>query len=304
MTTLGQRIDNILGPWPTPDGTLEAFRLLARHIQRHDELVSIQRDIDGYAECRRMPDDALDALDAHRDRLRREIWEETPALHLAREAETDTGLPPLTLNPMAFYGWGPDAATKQMDDAVERWAVELGQRITKDADGKMAAALRELGFVPKAELDAANANYRAMHDAWLERNDTIRKMDKRNRELEAELAEHRRMSSHVATVMRREEALKKRVEELEHEKYVGQVKGWADEYERDANAEVGRAIRGLRPRKGHISVTLTVTVIDDAVSLARVTWEELYRAAGGATACYHGRGCVIPAIAEYIKEEG
>ena len=40
MTTLGQRIDNILGPWPTPDQVREAFLLLARHLQRHDELVS------------------------------------------------------------------------------------------------------------------------------------------------------------------------------------------------------------------------------------------------------------------------
>jgi len=44
--TLEQRIDNILGPWPTPDQTREAFLLLARHLQRHDELVTLQRDID------------------------------------------------------------------------------------------------------------------------------------------------------------------------------------------------------------------------------------------------------------------
>lgn len=181
---LEQRIDNILGPWPTPDQTREAFLLLARHLQRHDELVTLQRDIDAYAECRRMPDDALDALEAHRDRLRQEIWDGTPILHLAKEAEADTGLPPLEFKPMATYGWGPDAAVKQMADTVQRWTVELSQRIAKDADGKMAAALREYGFVPKAELDKA----------------------------QAEVAEHRR---HVATVMQREDGLKKRVEEME-----------------------------------------------------------------------------------------
>jgi len=51
--TLEQRIDNILGPWPTPDQVREAFLLLARHLQRHDELVTLQRDIDAYATDRR-----------------------------------------------------------------------------------------------------------------------------------------------------------------------------------------------------------------------------------------------------------
>ena len=44
--TLEQRIDNILGPWPTPDQTREGMLLLAKHLQRHDELVTLQRDID------------------------------------------------------------------------------------------------------------------------------------------------------------------------------------------------------------------------------------------------------------------
>ena len=87
--TLEQRIDNILGPWPTPDQVREAFLLLARHLQRHDELVTLQRDIDAYAECRRMPDDALDALEAHRDRLQQEISDGTPIPHLAKEAEAE-----------------------------------------------------------------------------------------------------------------------------------------------------------------------------------------------------------------------
>jgi hypothetical protein len=34
---LSKRIDNILGPWPTPDQVREALLLLARHLQRHDE---------------------------------------------------------------------------------------------------------------------------------------------------------------------------------------------------------------------------------------------------------------------------
>ncbi len=282
MTTLGQRIDNILGPWPTPDGTLEAFRLLAKHLQRHDELVTLQRDIDAYAECRRMPDDALDALEAHRDRLRQEIWDGTPIPHLAKEAEAEL-----------------DAANERIEELQEGASkADVGpldlEAIESKAHRLMVATWEcdKLSYTDQWQLTSRDVPALVAE---------VRRLHAERDKAQAEVAEHRR---HVATVMQREEALKKRVEELEHEKYVGQVKGWADEYERDADAEVGRAIRGLRPRKGHISVTLTVTVIDDAVSLARVTWEELYRAAGGATACYHGRGCVIPAIAEYIKEEG
>lgn len=283
---LTKRILNLLSVYLVPDEERDAFWLLAEHVQRLDELVAIQWQKDVCANDYSLPNDVLDGLWARQNELRKAIWDETPlrledGIQQPPEQADEEGVGPYKLHAdvAALRGRGV-VSEEDLDAANER--------------------IREL----EAQLETANANYREMHDAWLERNDTIRKMDKRNRELEAELAEHRRMSSHVATVMRREEALKKRVEELEHEKYVGQVKGWADEYERDADAEVGRAIRGLRPRKGHISVTLTVTVIDDAVSLARVTWEELYRAAGGATACYHGRGCVIPAIAEYIKEEG
>ena len=87
--TLEQRIDNILGPWPTPDSVREALLLLAKHLQRHDELVTLQRDIDAYAADRRMPDDALDSFEAQRDALRREIWEET----VGRLAEGGAGVP-------------------------------------------------------------------------------------------------------------------------------------------------------------------------------------------------------------------
>ena len=51
--TLEQRIAAILGEWPTPDQTREGILLLARHLQRHDELVTLQRDIDAYAADRR-----------------------------------------------------------------------------------------------------------------------------------------------------------------------------------------------------------------------------------------------------------
>lgn len=40
---LSKRIDNILGPWPTPDRVREGILLLARHLQRHDELVTLRR---------------------------------------------------------------------------------------------------------------------------------------------------------------------------------------------------------------------------------------------------------------------
>ena len=255
--TLEQRIDNILGPWPTPDRVREGILLLARHLQRHDELVTLQRDIDAYATDRRMPDDALDALEAHRDRLRQEIWDGTPILHLAKEAEADTGLPPLEFKPMATYGWGPDAAVKQMADTVQRWTVELSQRIAKDADGKMAAALREYGFVPKAELDKA----------------------------QAEVAEHRR---HVATVMGREDALKKEIAELE-----------ARLAERDADSEVGKAIRELRPKKGHIRIMIEqIIMIHDGSPRYRMTWR------AGSGEWHTGWHCSsVDAIHEYNERE-
>jgi FtsZ-binding cell division protein ZapB len=82
---LSKRIDNILGPWPTPDQVREALLLLARHLQRHDELVTLQRDIDAYGEDRQMPDDALDALEAQRDALRRRIEELKDELRGERE---------------------------------------------------------------------------------------------------------------------------------------------------------------------------------------------------------------------------
>ena len=322
--TLEQRIDNILGPWPTPDQTREGILLLARHLQRHDELVTLQRDIDAYAADRRMPDDALDALEAHRDRLRQEIWDGTPILHLAKEAEADTGLPPLEFKPMATYGWGPDAAVKQMADTVQRWTVELSQRIAKDADGKMAAALREYGFVPKAELDTANERieelqegaskadvgpldleaieskaHRLMVATWecdklsytdqwqLTSRDVpalvaeVRRLHAERDKAQAEVAEHRR---HVATVMGREEALKKEIAELE-----------ARLAERDADSEVGRAIRGWKPKAGHIRAWIEqIRMIADGTPRYRMMW----RKAPGR----EGHTCWYCSIADAIRE--
>ena len=156
---LSKRIDTILGPWPTPDQTREGMLLLAKHLQRHDELVALQRDIDAYGENRLMPDDALDALEAHRDRLRQEIWDGTPILHLAKEAEA--GEKHVTLDP-AHKG-----------------------RVARTPDGKP--------WVPAERYDEMVARFMAV---------------------QAEVAEHRR---HVATVMQREAALRRRVEELEDE---------------------------------------------------------------------------------------
>ncbi len=183
----------------------DAILLVARHVQRHDVLVTLQRDIDGYCEDRRMPDDALDSFEAQRDALRREIWEEVAILHLAKEAEA--GEKHVTLDP-AHKG-----------------------RVARTPDGAP--------WVPAERYDelvarymAAKDAYRALSDTLTERTDALGTLDKRNHELEAEIAEYRR---HVATVMRREDVLKKRVEELEHERYVSRVKGWADEYDRVAD---------------------------------------------------------------------
>lgn len=219
---LEQRIDNILGPWPTPDQTREGMLLLARHLQRHDELVTLQRDIDAYAECRRMPDDALDALEAHRDRLRQEIWDGTPIPHLAKEAEAEL-----------------DAANERIEELQEGASkADVGpldlEAIESKAHRLMVATWEcdKLSYTDQWQLTSRDVPALVAE---------VRRLHAERDAAQAEVAEHRR---HVATVMQREDALKKRVEELEDE--------------RDADAEVGRAIRGLRPKKGHRHVELYI----------------------------------------------
>ena len=179
--TLTQRIDNILGPWPTPDRVREGILLLARHLQRHDELVTLQRDIDAYATDRRMPDDALDSFEAQRDALRREIWEET----VGRLAEGGAGQ----------CEAAADNAAESLDlEAIESRAQRL-MIATWECD---KLSYTDQWQLTNCDVPALVAEVRRLH---AERD-----------KAQAEVAEHRR---HVATVMQREDALKKRVEELE-----------------------------------------------------------------------------------------
>jgi hypothetical protein len=182
--TLEQRIDNILGPWPTPDQVREALLLLAKHLQRHDELVALQRDIDACATDRLMPDDALDSFEAQRDALRREIWEET----VGRLAEGGAG---------------------QCEAAADNAAESLDLEAIEGKAHRLMVATWEcdkLSYTDQWQLTSCDVPALVAE---------VRRLHAERDKAQAEVAEHRR---HVATVMGREEALKKRVEELEDER--------------------------------------------------------------------------------------
>ena len=254
--TLEQRIAAILGEWPTPDQVREALLLLARHLQRHDELVTLQRDIDAYATDRRMPDDALDSFEAQRDALRREIWEET----VGRLAEGGAGQ--------------CEAAADNAAESLELEAIE------SKAHRLMVATWEcdKLSYTDQWQL--TNCDVPALVAE-------VRRLHAERDKAQAEVAEHRR---HVATVMGREEALKKRVEELEDER--DDAKEQATSLaslarvskalaakraetiaaqqqhievlnrrlaERDADAELGRTIREFVPKEGHLYADIVVT---------------------------------------------
>ena len=226
----------------------DAILLLARHVQRHDALVTLQRDIDGYCEDRRMPDDALDSFEAQRDALRREIWDEVAG----RLADGE------------LHG----AVMVDLCAEFGRWC----ERLTAE---QLANVLARWGFVSRDELTRAES---------------------RIEELEAEVAEHRR---HVAAVMQREGALRKRAEELEHERYVSRVKGWGDEYEQDADAALGRAIREMDGKPG-CDVTLKYCIFADDTRSALVCWTNRQ---GLKSIEVHGPNTLLDVIRAYNKEE-
>ena len=134
--------------------------------------------------------------------------------------------------------------------------------------------------------------------------------------LESEVAEHRR---HVATVMQREDALKKRVEELEDERDDAKEQATSlaslarvsealaakraetiavqqqhievlnrQLAERDADAEVGRAVRYLRCKPGHSCVTFHLRVYPGQDMHPPQCWISWARDMGGSGSTRYG----------------
>lgn len=227
--TLEQRIDNILGPWPTPDQVREAFLLLARHLQRHDELVTLQCGIDAYAECRRMPDDALDALEAHRDRLRQEIWDGTQIPHLAKEAGAEL-----------------DAANERIEELQEGASKADVGPLDLEAIESKAHRLMVATF----ECDKLSYT-----DQW----------QLTSHDVPALVAEVRRLHA-----------------------------------ERDADAEVGRAIRELRPKEGHLYAEARIRPGGETPCCCRVSWRTPGRDGVRNTRFYDS---LADAIKEYNERE-
>jgi len=333
MTDIVRRVEDILGPWPSPDEVRHAMLLLAEHVQRHDELVAAQWEYDGGVDARAMPDDRMDALCQRVRALREEIAGAaeginladasgvgiallTPEEFLAREggvvpqAELDVANATIDSLQEQLDGAWADAnehaekANKRIKELEEKLRyAEYALGVMKDADdfdadanaadqrrmkmleGRVDAKTDEINRLVRhareleEEVKAANAAYQAMHDAWLERNDTIATLERRNHELaahlhtlcdetrmqssreldrikalRAEVAEHRRQRD---ADMQREEALKSALQGVESRlRDVSEARGIAEDKcevlemklaERDADAELGRAIRELKP---------------------------------------------------------
>lgn len=148
-----------------------------------------------------------------------------------------------------------------------------------DAKTDEINALKRHARELEEQLEAANASYRAMHDAWVERNDTIGAMEKRAHELE-ESARNAEM---------RAERLERRAKKLE-----GQLA------ERNEDAEVGKAVREWKPKAGHIRAWIEqIRMIADGTPRYRMMWRKAPGREGHT--CWH---CSIAdAIAEYNERE-
>lgn len=205
MENLVQRMNDILGPYPSPDEVRAAILLLADHVRRHDELVAAEWERDNSVDARAMPDDHMDALYQRIRVLRAGIAGVAPD-EIGYDKEEDWGrmeeLRKVTAQP-DMADWG------QFDAALE------------DRTANVYVGLDD--YVPRAELDKANAAYRALSDTLTERNNAIADMDKRAHALE---------------------------EKLEYAEYILGVMRDGKAFEHDEDAELGRAIRGLPIKDG------------------------------------------------------
>lgn len=244
----------------------DAILLLAEHVQRHDELVAIQYENDTYAGGYLMPDDRLDQLDERRDELRQQIWRETAprleegqgnegyaaeldaANERVKELEEKLRYAESAMEMMRdAESFDRDAATqdqrriKMLERRIDAKVDEINGLKRENAEGRrlVAAVVQREGALKERvreleeELEMANTAYRAMHDGVVGRNDTVAAMDKRIRELEAQvrdLGEERGIAEDKCEVMEARLAL------------------------RDADAEMGKAIRELPIKDGRLWV--------------------------------------------------
>lgn len=186
------------------------------------------------------------------------------------------------------------------------------------------------GLVPRAELDAANANYRALYDALLERDETIGQMDRRIKELEDGAAranelihlyknqrdEYEREAAECADVCLALEAKLKRYETVDEgasRAESAEVSRWLAEWVREGVAKsegeamrrqadealVG-ALRELRPKSGHLYAEARIRTGVETPFCCRIAWRTPGRDGVRNTRFY---GSLADAIREYKERE-
>lgn len=139
-----------------------------------------------------------------------------------------------------------------------------------------------------AELDAANKRIKELEATVTEYANTIADQQQRINRLKDEVEEHRR---HVATVMGREGEANERIKTLER-----RIDEKTDEInrlrrqlaERDADAEVGRAVRYLRCKPGHSCVTFHLRVYPGQDMHPPQCWISWARDMGGSGSTRYG----------------
>ena len=359
MNTIEQRIKDAMAPYE--DAPFRAaILLLAEHVQRHDDLVAAQWRFDRGVDMRRGPDEEMDELPLSIAALRAEIAGMPPevieyeqdeerrrmeevsakmarpttvreciAEEKRREAMEECHIPPLDFKPITFFGSGPGAAERQADNAVYRWTEIVTKHIAEDMNGLMVDALRESGFVPKAELDAAEKRIKeleeklshveyvnellqdaekfdhAENDRLAHERDAAKK---RIKELEkkterAECALSRAYCAMSGGRISKPETPYEHIEAIYHSTVLGKIVNLSARLtERDADAEVGKAIRELRPKKGHHAVSFTVTVCDTG-RYAHTEWFDDGKVEPRESDWQEDDDCEIDAIREYNERE-
>ena len=334
------------------DALRDAMLLLAKHLQRHDELVAIQRDIDAYAECRAMPDDTLADMDARRDEVRQQIWEETPLVDLGQcvaavEEIRDAGREELIRE---VCGDLTDEQRRSLERVHEQIA---GPYRELEAD---VAALRERGFVPAAELDAADKRAKELEEklAYAEYvNGLLQDAEKFDRDENAELTREkdaegckigvdahlyldygkwRLLLTGIPRWLAHDIELRGGRSGIEFRLFNS---GWPGDHslpasfnfvqvdgvealdakglrikeigarlaQRNADAEVGKAIRELMPKRGHHAVSFVVSIGDAGNRYARTEWLDGQRGAPWESGWQNGDDCEMAAIREYNETE-
>jgi len=179
MNTVTQRIKGLLAPYED-DGIIKAILALTDEVSRLNEIVWLEEQLNANLNSRTVPDDALyERLEALRRECGEGEWSGQPLSRVfASEAETE------------------EAAEAAL---VEEWTRNTAAMRDKFGEETMARIFAGYGFVPKAELGAAEKRakwfeaqasfFKAMSD---KREAIITAHERRTMELEARLAERDR----------------------------------------------------------------------------------------------------------------